>query len=211
MFVKIKIWEIFTFRRRCSITCTPRDTYIYCSCVIFHNAVYKTVSRVTECLVWSQELLFCLAHCIVHYVKVMEELKMNRSEMFNFARQRCLYFTWCNNLFVNNSKVLQEISLHIPRYRTCEETESPRMIRFKSYGSNTVQIWWHVNINCVPHNISQFSLPVCCRFIFGKVRENVEALLSLFKYSVVSQAVKCLNISTHSCNKGFYNHNSYPE
>ena len=63
----------------------------------------------------SQELLFCLGHCIVHCVKVMEELKMNRSEIFNFALRRCLYFTWCNNLFVNNSKVcvLPEISLHI--------------------------------------------------------------------------------------------------
>ena len=63
----------------------------------------------------SQELLFCLGHCIVHCVKVMEELKMNRSEIFNFVLRRCLYFTWCNNLFVNNSKVcvLLEISLHI--------------------------------------------------------------------------------------------------
>ena len=64
---------------------------------------------------WSQELLFCLGHCIVHCAKVMEELKMNRSEIFNFAVRRCLYFTWCNILFVNNSKVcvLPEISLHI--------------------------------------------------------------------------------------------------
>ena len=45
-----------------------------------------------------------------------------------------------------------------------------------------------VNLHCVPHNISQFSLPVCCRFMYGKVPgkvlENVEALLSLFsKYN----------------------------
>ena len=43
----------------------------------------------------------------------MEELKMNRSEIFNFALRRCLSFSWCNNLFLNNSKVLPEISLHI--------------------------------------------------------------------------------------------------
>ena len=29
------------------------------------------------------ELLFCLVYCIVRCVKVMEELKMNRSEIFN--------------------------------------------------------------------------------------------------------------------------------
>ena len=43
----------------------------------------------------------------------MEELKMNRSEIFNFVLRRCLYFTWCNNLFLNDAKVLPEISLHI--------------------------------------------------------------------------------------------------
>ena len=43
----------------------------------------------------------------------------------------------------------------------------------------------HVNLHCVPHNISQFSLPVCCRFMYGKVPENVEALLSIFsKYKL---------------------------
>ena len=135
---------------------------------------------------WSQEILFCLGHSIVHCVKVMEELKMNRSEIFNFALWRCLYFTWCNNknLWTIKSST-GDLTAFIPRYRTCEETESPRMIRFKSYSSNTVQIWWHVNLHCVPHNISQFSLPVCCRFMYGKVRENVEALLSLFsKYKL---------------------------
>ena len=49
------------------------------------------------------------------------------------------------------------------------------------YDSNlTVQILWHVNLHCVLHNISQFSLLLSCRFIYGKVWENVEALLSLF-------------------------------
>ena len=115
----------------------------------------------------------------------MEELKMNRSEIFNFALRRCLYFTWCNNLFVNNSKTTGDLTAYIPRYRTCEETETPRMIRFKSYSSNTVQILWHVNLHCVLHNISQFSLPVSCRFMDGKVRENVEALFTLFsKYEL---------------------------
>ena len=134
----------------------------------------------------SQELLFCLGHCIVHCVKVMEELKMNRSDIFNFALRRCLYFTWCNNLFVNTQKFYTgDLTAYIPRYWTCEETETPRMIRFQSYSSNTVQILWHVNLHCVLHNISQFSLPVCCRFMYGKVRENVEALLSLFsKYKL---------------------------
>ena len=59
----------------------------------------------------SQELLFCLGHCIVHCVKVIEELNMNRSEIFTFALRRCLYFTWCNSLFGTIQKL--EISLHI--------------------------------------------------------------------------------------------------
>ena len=51
--------------------------------------------------------------------------------------------------------------------------------------SLTVQILWHVNFHCVLHNISQFSLPVSCRFIDGKVGENVEALFILFsKYKL---------------------------
>ena len=86
---------------------------------------------------WSQELLFCLGHCIVHCVKVMEELKMNRSEIFNFALQRCLYFTWCNNLFLNNSKVLPEISLHI--YHAIGPVRKQKLLGW--YDSNlTVQI-----------------------------------------------------------------------
>ena len=85
----------------------------------------------------SQELLFCLGHCIVHCVKVMEELKMNRSEIFNFALRRCLYFTWCNNLFVNNSKVLPEISLHI--YHAIGPVRKQKLLGW--YDSNlTVQI-----------------------------------------------------------------------
>ena len=114
----------------------------------------------------------------------MEELKMNRGEIFNFVLRRWLYFTWCNNLFVNDSKVcvLPEISLHIYQaitLRTFEETETPRMIRCTI--PITVQILWPVNL----HNISQFSLPVSCRFMDGKVRENVEALFTLFsKYEL---------------------------
>lgn len=85
----------------------------------------------------SQELLFCLGHCIVHCVKVMEELKMNRSEIFNFALRRCLYFTWCNNLFLNNSKVLPEISLHI--YHAIGPVRKQKLLGW--YDSNlTVQI-----------------------------------------------------------------------
>ena len=85
----------------------------------------------------SQELLFCLGHCIVHCVKVMEELKMNRSEIFNFALRRCLYFSWCNNLFLNNSKVLPEISLHI--YHAIGPVRKQKLLGW--YDSNlTVQI-----------------------------------------------------------------------
>ena len=92
----------------------------------------------------SQELLFCLGHCIVHCVKVMEELKMNRSEIFNFALRRCLYFSWCNNLFLNNSKVLPEISLHI--YHAIGPVRKEKLLGW--YDSNlTVQIWWHVNLS----------------------------------------------------------------
>ena len=126
----------------------------------------------------SQELLFCLGHCIVHCVKVVEELKMKRSEIFNFALRRCLYFSWCDNLFLNNSKVLLEISLHM--YHAIGPVRKQKLLGW--YDSNlTVQIQFKSDdMSTFPHNISQFSLPVCCRFMYGKVRENVEALLSLF-------------------------------
>ena len=76
-----------------------------------------------------------------------------------------------------------DLTAYIPRYWTCEETETPRMIRFRI--PITVQILWHVNLHCVLYNISQFSLPVSCRFMDGKVRENVEALFTLFsKYKL---------------------------
>ena len=85
----------------------------------------------------SQELLFCLGHCIVHCVKVMEELKMNWSEIFNFALRRCLCFLWCNNLFLNNSKVVPEISLHI--YHAIGPVRKQKLLGW--YDSNlTVQI-----------------------------------------------------------------------
>ena len=122
---------------------------------------------------WSHELLFCLGHCIVHWVKAMEELKMNLSEIFNFALRRRLYFTWCNNLWT-----IQKFAFY--RRSHCIYTI------LGWYDSNlTVQILWHVNLHCVLHNISQFSLPISCRFMDGKVRENVEALFSLFsKYKL---------------------------
>ena len=67
----------------------------------------------------------------------MEELKMNRSEIFNFALRRCLYFSWCNNLFLNNSKVLPEISLHI--YHAIGPVRKQKLLGW--YDSNlTVQI-----------------------------------------------------------------------
>ena len=86
---------------------------------------------------WSQELLFCLGHCIVHCVKVMEELKMNRSEIFNFALRRCLYFTWCNNLFVNNSKVcvLPENSLHL--YHAIGPVRKQKLLGWYDLGSQS--------------------------------------------------------------------------
>ena len=80
----------------------------------------------------SQELLFCVGHCIVHCVKVMDG-----SEIFNFALRRCLYFSWCNNLFLNNSKVLPEISLHI--YHAIGPVRKQKLLGW--YDSNlTVQI-----------------------------------------------------------------------
>ena len=122
----------------------------------------------------------------------MEELKMNRSENFNFALRRCLFFTWCNNLFVNSSKVcvLPEISLHI--YHAIGPVRKQKLLGW--YDSNlTVQANTVKNSSnrmtcqpsCVLINISQFSLPVSCRFMNGKVRENVEALFSLLsKYKL---------------------------
>ena len=56
----------------------------------------------------------------------------------------------------------------------------------------------HVNLHCVPHNISQFSLPVCCRFMYGKVLENVEALLSLFsKYKLFVYGIELWTQKRH--------------
>ena len=145
-------------------------------------------------------IVFCLGHCIVHCVKVMEELKMNRSEIFNFALRRWLYFSWCNNLFPNNSKVLPEISLHMYHaIGPLRKQKLLRMIGFKTYSSNTVQIWWHVNLHFVRQNISQFSVPVCCRFMYWKVRENVEALLSLFsKYKLFVYGVELWTQKRHA-------------
>ena len=54
-----------------------------------------------------------------------------------------IYF-WTIRKFYRRSHC---IFIYIPRYRTCEERETPRMIRFKSYSLNTVQIWWHVNLS----------------------------------------------------------------
>ena len=99
----------------------------------------------------------------------------------NFALRCCLYFTWCNNLFMNNSKVcvLQEISLHI--YHAIRLVRKQKLLGWY----DVVHILWHVNLHYVLHNISQFSSPVSCRFMDGKVRENVEALFTLFsKYKL---------------------------
>ena len=55
VFVKVKIWEIFTFRRRCSIDLLINVNLRYMYPVrylhllflrYFHTAVYKTVSRI---------------------------------------------------------------------------------------------------------------------------------------------------------------------
>ena len=94
----------------------------------------------------------------------------------NFALRCCLYFTWCNNLFMNNSKVcvLPEISLHI--YHAIRPVRKQKLLGWY----DVVHILWHVYLHCVLHNILQFSSPVSCRFMDGKVRENVEALFTLF-------------------------------
>ena len=57
----------------------------------------------------------------------------------NFALRCCLYFTWCYNSFVNNSKVcvLTEISLHI--YHAIRPVRKQKLLGW--YDSNlTVQI-----------------------------------------------------------------------
>ena len=114
----------------------------------------------------SQELLFCLGHCIVHCVKVMEELKVNRSEIFHFALRRCLYFSRCNNLFLNNSKVLPEISLHI--YHAIGPARKQKLLGW--YDSNlTVQIWWHVNLHIIFHNSRYRYAAVSCMERYEKM------------------------------------------
>ena len=103
-----------------------------------------------------------------------------------------IFFFWTIQKFYRRSQCIYTTLSDL--WGNCEEIGTPRMIRFKSYSSNTVQIseiWWHVNLHCVPHNISQFSLLGCCRFMYGKVRENVEALLSLFsKYKLFVYGVE---------------------
>ena len=149
---------------------------------------------------WSQELYIVLSWTLHCALRESKELKVNRSEIFDFALRRCLYFTWCNNLFVNNSKVLPEISLHMYHaIGPLRKQKLLRMIGFKTYSSNTVQIWWHVNLHFVRQNISQFSVPVCCRFMYWKVRENVEALLSLFsKYKLFVYGVELWTQKRHA-------------
>ena len=105
-----------------------------------------------------------------------------------------IYFWTIQKLYQRSHCIYTTLS---DLWGNCEETETPRMIRLKSYSSNTVQIWWHVNLHCVPHNISQFSLLECCRFMYGKVRENVEALLSLFsKYKLFVYGGWAVNTKT---------------
>ena len=108
--------------------------------------------------------------------------------LFKLALRCCLYFTSCNNLFVNNSRVcvLPEISLHI--YHAIGPVRKRKLLGWYDVGSkstNHSSNLIHVNLHCVLHNISQFSSPVSCRFMDGKVRENVEALFTLFsKYKL---------------------------
>ena len=118
----------------------------------------------------SQELLFCRAHCIVHCVKVMEELKMNRSEIFNFALQRCLYFSWCNNLFVNNSKVLPEISLHM--YHAIGPLRKQKLLG-----------WYDVNLTVqIQFKSDNMSTFIVSHIIFHNSR---------YRYAAVSCTRKC--------------------
>ena len=70
----------------------------------------------------------------MHCAKVMEELKMNRSEIFNFAVRRCLYFTFICEQF-KSLRSTGDLTAYTPRYRTCEETETPS--QFKSYDTST--------------------------------------------------------------------------
>ena len=112
----------------------------------------------------------------------MEELKMNRSEIFNFALRRCLYFTWCNNLFVNNSKVclLQEISLHI--YHTIGPVRKLKLLGWYNVGSQSQFKSYDTSTFIVSYTIFlQFSLPVSCRFMDGKVRKMLKHFLLYFQ------------------------------
>ena len=59
-----------------------------------------------------------------------------------------------------------------------------------------LQIWWHVNLHCVPHNISQFSLLVCCRFMYSSslntpLRVVFSTLFSVF-HLVMKHCISCL-------------------
>ena len=116
----------------------------------------------------SQELLFCLGHCIVHCVKVMEELKMNRSEIFNFALRCCLYFSWCNNLFLNNSKVLPEISLHI--YHAIGPVRKQKLLG------------WYSRIQILQFKSDDMSTFIVSHIIFHNSRHRYAAVSCMEKY-----------------------------
>ena len=66
-----------------------------------------------------------------------------------------------------------------------------------------LQIWWHVNLHCVPHNISQFSLLVCCRFMYSSslntpLRVVFSTLFSVF-HLVMEHCVSCLLPNLRFC------------
>ena len=69
---------------------------------------------------------------------IRKELEVTAETLlFNFALRRCLYFTWSNNLFVNNSKVcvLPEISLHI--YHAIGPVRKQKLLGWYDIGSKS--------------------------------------------------------------------------
>ena len=126
---KVKIWEIFTFRRRCSIDllinvslqCTPRDTYISCSCVIFITRFIKPSLAFLRWLdtVFQGQYLPSLS---INYVAKNCMSKALRFLQITAEHQDCPFFTvfpTTKSLSQNISITLLQISLNLHEHRGC--------------------------------------------------------------------------------------------
>ena len=156
-----------------------RKTYIYCSCVIFitrfikpslANSGYRVPSVVAGAIV-----LFRKLHCALRESdgRIKDKPKWN-FQFFSAAlslSQDVIFYLW----------TIQKFAF----YRRSHCIYPTLSDLWGNRNSLTVHILWHVNLHCVLHNISQFSLPVSCRFMHGKVGENDEALFTFFsKYKL---------------------------